>query len=281
MYLKINIFCLLLLTNITIKSGPQTSPEPTGQSPRNLTKAYVINIEDIQFHYPLKLSMTITADHHTVKATPVEKSLPAYITIDNERYDLLQFHTHTPSEHSIEGATTDAEIHFVHKNRAGNKLSVIGVLVNVKKTAPSSALDPLITLLQNTPIVKDNKQSPIINDEAQETLRMKPATAQNSTTLGTIDLNIYEILPSNKTRYRYSGSLTTPPYSEGVEWNVLNTPITVSSDFVSKVKALTAENTAREIQLSTTPLVLDEINENIQNMPPEKNTGINKHIISI
>jgi len=245
--------------------------EPTGQSPINLKNAYVIDIKDVEFNYPSRLSVTVTADHETIKCTPVTKSAPAYIIIDNERYDLLQFHTHTPSEHTIDGKGYKGEMHFVHKNKKGNKLAVVGVLIDTDLKAPKDALTPLTNLLKKIPAPKRRHKAAIINDENQETLRMETAS-KTSKTLGTISLAIYDILPKNKQMYRYSGSLTTPPYTEGVEWNVFSTPITTSPHLISKIKAFTAENTAREIQLATTPLVLDEVSEKLENRPTDAKT---------
>lgn len=37
-----------------------------------------------------------------------------YIVIDGVRYDLVQFHFHTLSEHTVNGEHYDMEMHFVH-----------------------------------------------------------------------------------------------------------------------------------------------------------------------
>ena len=43
-----------------------------------------------------------------------------------------------------------------------------------------------------------------------------------------ITINADDLLPSARRAYRYDGSLTTPPCSEGVKWLVLTTPIELS-----------------------------------------------------
>jgi carbonic anhydrase len=44
--------------------------------------------------------------------------------------------------------------------------------------------------------------------------------------------------PGKKTSYRYMGSLTTPPCSEGVFWNLLADPITMSPAQIAKFQAV-------------------------------------------
>ena len=44
------------------------------------------------------------------------------------------------------------------------------------------------------------------------------------------EFNLFSILPLNLNRYfRYDGSLTTPPCTEGVKWNILDNHIKISS----------------------------------------------------
>ena len=49
-------------------------------------------------------------------------------------------------------------------------------------------------------------------------------------------VNIRDMLPDDLDYYRFNGSLTTPPCSEGVRWLVLKQPIVASSE---QIQALT------------------------------------------
>lgn len=126
--------------------------------------------------------------------------------IDRQDYHLLQFHFHTDSEHAIDSVLAPMEIHFVHMNSKG-QLAVIGVMVELG--AHNDALD---VVLANAPTHAGEKH----------TLHNEPALA--------FDVGL--LLPSDKINdyYHYSGSLTTPPCSEGVSWYVASKSITASAE---------------------------------------------------
>jgi carbonic anhydrase len=54
--------------------------------------------------------------------------------------------------------------------------------------------------------------------------------------LQTLRQNPYNLIPSDKFSYRYEGSLTTPPCSEGLNWVVYKTPITISREQLKKFR---------------------------------------------
>jgi carbonic anhydrase len=91
------------------------------------------------------------------------------------------------------------EIHFVHRNNAGG-LGVVGVLVKPGKSNPTFA-----KIIANMP----DAEGPAV----------KAATG----------LDPSRLLPRERGYYRYSGSLTTPPCSETVEWMLLKRPIEVAA----------------------------------------------------
>jgi carbonic anhydrase len=117
------------------------------------------------------------------------------LKVGADAYRLVQFHFHHPGEHLIDGKTSAMEIHFVHRNDAG-ALAVIGVLVNPGKSNPAFA-----KIVATMPSVEG---SPV----------KAPA-----------GVDPRGLLPKTRGYYYYSGSLTTPPCSETVEWIVLKRPI--------------------------------------------------------
>ena len=133
-------------------------------------------------------------------------------------YDLLQVHFHAPSEHVVKGKHAPLEAHFVHRSKDGT-LSVIGVFIVEGKANPA-----LATLIRYLPT------------------KVTPATAVEGVTIDPNDL-----LPASMAMYRYMGSLTTPPCSEGVNWHVLSTSITASKGQIEALSAVLHMN-ARPVQ---------------------------------
>lgn len=140
------------------------------------------------------------------------------LVIDGQTYQLIQFHFHTPSEHKAEGVQYPMEVHFVHKNASG-QLAVVGAMM-MTGTANST----FESILANAPAV-----------EGEVVIDGKTVNGLN-------------ILPVSKDEYyNYSGSLTTPPCSEGVKWLVLDKPVAVSDSQINRFKNFFSLN-ARPIQ---------------------------------
>ncbi len=117
------------------------------------------------------------------------------LTIGEDQYTLLQFHPHGPSEHTIDGQSFPLEIHFVHQNDAG-QLAVVGVMF--EEGASSAAYEAIAG-----------------------------AGREGGATM---EVNLAELLPDAAGYITYDGSLTTPPCSEGVRWNLLTESMSLSSD---------------------------------------------------
>ena len=62
---------------------------------------------------------------HTIQ---IKSDVPTVLDLDDERYQLVQYHFHAPSEHTIDGERAPLEVHVVHKSADG-KLAVVGSLV--------------------------------------------------------------------------------------------------------------------------------------------------------
>jgi len=182
------------------------------QSPIDITNLKTKDIENIRFHYrPSKLN--ILNNGHTIQ---VDIDKGSSIRIDGEKYDLLQFHFHTPSEHAIEGIRYPMEIHLVHKSKKG-ELAVVGVMMVVDKH--NSVLE---SLFDNFP-----------GEEGKENLMDK--------------IDVGALLPAGERTFRYPGSLTTPPCTEGVKWNLLLAPISISNEQFTSFHDI-FENNSRPVQ---------------------------------
>ncbi|WP_227429617.1 carbonic anhydrase [Psychrobacter sp. I-STPA6b] len=135
------------------------------------------------------------------------------LMIHGEKYTLKQFHYHTPSEHQIAGVNYPAVIHFVHANDK-EELAVIGVMLN--PTGENTALTKLIQT------------------------GIEATQAHNTITIHNVDIN--KLLPTNSPYYHYSGSLTTPPCSEQVQWFVMTKPLAVSQSTLATMIQMYHDN---------------------------------------
>lgn len=56
-------------------------------------------------------------------------------------------------------------------------------------------------------------------------------------------IEIQNLIPKEyQNYYTYSGSLTTPPYTENVTWIVFKNPVNVSSEFLNHLRSLKTKN---------------------------------------
>jgi carbonic anhydrase len=195
------------------------------QSPIDIGNAVVGAPAAIEFNYtPVPLVVVNTG--HTIQVNYVEGST---VNIDGEEFELSQFHFHTPSEHVLSGQAFPMELHLVHRNVAG-KLAVVGVMIEEGITHPT-----IDTIWENLP-------------EETETSAIDRLT-----------INAADLLPSSKTYFSYTGSLTTPPCSEGVKWNVLEEPIQVSEEQIALFENLYPVN-ARPIQSANGRMIERHVN---------------------
>ncbi len=169
------------------------------QSPINIENVKEVDLPNIEFNY-LPSMISLVNNGHTVLAKLDQGS---YLEVDGEKYELLQFHFHAPSEHEINGQSFPVELHFVHKNEAGH-LAVVGIML-VEGTTNAS----LRPILENIPVEAGR-------EAALENL-----------------INASDLLPIEQTTYRYSGSLTTPPCTEGVSWFVMVNPVEISQEQIT------------------------------------------------
>lgn len=174
------------------------------QSPVDIKAPFESRTSDLKIDYKSSPA-TIVNNGHTIQVTPNDGGS---IEIDGVKYKLAQFHFHSPSEHNVDGKSFPLEVHFVHKNEKGD-LAVIGVLFE------EGAENPIIGNLWGS-----------IPGEVKKEMALAEA------------INPSDLLPADRNFYAYSGSLTTPPCSEGVKWHVMVSPLSVSSAQVSSYAAI-------------------------------------------
>jgi carbonic anhydrase len=175
------------------------------QSPINLVWSRPKKQGPITFNYSAT-SASIEDNGHTI-VTHIPSGQT--VSIRGQDYELLQLHFHAPSEHTFSGRAFPMEIHFVHKNPSGG-LGVIAVLV---------------------------EEGAVMHPSIEEIWNHLPTSKHSKVEIEKNSINPEYFLPAAHTYYHYNGSLTTPPCSESVNWNVMNTPIQLSRDQIQKFLA--------------------------------------------
>lgn len=151
------------------------------------------------------------------------------LTLGDASYQLAQYHFHGPSEHTVDGKHFPMEMHMVHKS-ADSKLAVVAAFI--AEGTHNKAFDPVWANL--------------------------PKQKGVETHYPAVKVDVDALLPTVRTSYRYDGSLTTPPCSEGVKWVVMTTPIQLSREQVGAFTSVIKDNN-RPVQALNGRKVLTDI----------------------
>ena len=184
------------------------------QSPINITMTHHGDHQQkLVFHYQTSELHELN-NGHTIQ---VSHASGCRVELNERDYKLRQFHFHAPSEHHIEGKAFPMEMHLVHQDEKGHVL-VLAVMLE------ADLASPVLTKLWNW-----------LPDQIGQEVTIP------------LQLSIAEILPTDTHHYTYSGSLTTPPCTEGVQWIVLKEPIHIAQHDVDRFVGIIGHN-ARPIQ---------------------------------
>lgn len=192
------------------------------QSPINLSGFIEAELLPIQFNYR-QGGYEILNNGHTVQVN-YEKG--SSIKVDGHTFDLLQFHFHAPSENHINGHSFPLEAHFVHADKNGN-LAVVAVMF------------------------KEGS----VNKGLKNVWPMMPKRTGDKHELSKT-VGVDDILPKNREYYRFNGSLTTPPCSEGVRWLVMKNVVEVSKEQIDTFSHVLHEPNNRPLQAVNARIIL-------------------------
>jgi carbonic anhydrase len=169
------------------------------QSPIDIETAKVRkqNLAPLVFDYKPGALHIINNGHSIQVNVPAGSTL----TVGGDRYSLVQFHFHHPSEELVNGKRSAMVAHLVHRDSQGH-LAVVAVLLD-----PGQSNATIATLWRNLPHAQGHEAVP-----------------------AGVTVNPAGLLPATRDYYTFPGSLTTPPCSEGVRWFVLKTPARISGD---------------------------------------------------
>jgi carbonic anhydrase len=170
------------------------------QSPVNITGTINADMKPIKFDYKAGGSEVINNGH----AVQVNFEPGSSIAIDGIAFELKQFHFHSPSENQINGKSFPLEAHFVHADKDGS-LAVVAVVFD------------------------EGKANPVVAAAWSQMPKSEGGKSALPTKVSGVGL-----LPASRDYYRYNGSLTTPPCTEGVRWFVMKQPMTVSKQQIEQ-----------------------------------------------
>lgn len=160
------------------------------QSPIDIRKARLNTaLQPIEFHY-IAGGATMVNTGHGVELL-VHKG--SYIVANGVRYDLQKVTFHHPSEDAVNGKLTDMDAQLLHQSADG-KFAIIVSRMNLDESHPNAMLAALWEHLPTRP------------GQTEEIKDM---------------INARGLLPNDPGYWTYTGSLTEPPCTEGVQWFVM------------------------------------------------------------
>lgn len=194
---------------------PRFAAAKTGrqQSPIDLAEPFQPGVETVFFTYQAA-ALSVTNNGHSIQ---VDCPAGSSISLGGRRYELLQFHFHTPSEHTVDGGFYEMELHLVHQNDQG-QLAVVGVFL-----ATGDAHSTLREIWEHMP------------------------TQVGQTVSNDLMIDPSDFLPTDRRSVHYEGSLTTPPCTEGVARIMMLEPIYASSDQMEQFEQVIGPN-SRPVQ---------------------------------
>ncbi|MBL5920632.1 carbonic anhydrase family protein [Lelliottia amnigena] len=184
------------------------------QSPVNIQGALKSNQGKLELAFQ-QGKQQIVNNGHTIQVSVGDGNT---LHLDNDTFALQQFHFHAPGENEIDGKQFPLEAHFVYKDKSG-ALAVLALMFQQGKSNPQ-----LAKAWQQIPTAVD--QIVALNEP----------------------LDIKALLPKQYNFYRFSGSLTTPPCSEGVRWIVLQQPVSASTEQINQFRSAIHHANNRPIQ---------------------------------
>lgn len=197
------------------------------QSPIDILTATTVKaaLPEIGFSYS-PFVMKVIDNGHTVQIN----STGSTITYNGQKYSLKQFHFHAQSEHTVDGKSAPLEVHFVHQSETTGALVVLGVMMEDGGKDNSA----IAQYLKSFPTVKETEVS----------------------TAETIDP--IQLFPDLKKYYNYTGSLTTPPCSQGLNWIVFKEKLKISTAQLAAF-AKTYSHNARPVQAMGSRIIFESL----------------------
>ncbi len=179
------------------------------QSPIDIRHPQKSKLPALHFEYATEAVNYVINNAHTIRVNYHDPAgSGSYLVVGNKRYQLTQFHFHRPSEEYVNGKRYDMVLHLMHQGAEGE---IVGVAVFLQ----AGAFSPVVQQIWAHMPMREG-QTPVPG----------------------LRLNIGALLPKDRAYYRYAGSQTAPPCSEGITWYVLKEPVEIAQQQIDAYAAL-------------------------------------------
>ncbi|MGP1716028.1 MAG: surface-adhesin E family protein [Methylophilus sp.] len=193
------------------------------QSPINVDNTITAALKPIKRLQKFPLKNIALKDHSLI----LDAGSGNMMVLDQKPYQLKYISVHAPSEHQIKQKSYAAELQMVHEDKAGHRV-IIAVML--EEGAANSTIE---TLLNSIP--KEKEQSKAL------AIRITPA----------------DLMPAKPAYYRYTGSLTSPPCTEGVQWIIMKEPLKIAKGQLTSLQQAIGEPNLRPLQDSQGRMILE------------------------
>ena len=174
------------------------------QSPINICTKSAQRVSDdnssLQLHLQDEKMLPMNSGHN-FELTVVDGQEKLYADVEGEKLQFVQVHWHAPSENTVDGSYAAMEAHFVHQGPS-DELAVVALRYRLTEQCNPH----LASFWDSFPVVEGTAESDV------------PAVPLGALLSPALLAGGY---------YRWDGSLTTPPCTEGVRWFLLKQEETV------------------------------------------------------
>ncbi|KAL6906099.1 hypothetical protein ACP4OV_003700 [Aristida adscensionis] len=210
------------------KLGPEYKlcTEGKQQSPINIDTKTVVsapNLDTLNRTYAATNAILINNGHDIMMTF---EGKVGTITVAGKAYNFVRVHWHSPSEHTINGQRYPLEMHLIHKSDDG-AYAVIAILYQYGPP------DSFYYQFKNA-----------LGEMAKEKCDFKQEDSQVAVGVA----HLRSLQKRTGSYFRYTGSLTTPPCTENVVWNILGKVRQIAKEQVALLAAPLPEKDARPAQ---------------------------------
>ncbi|KAM0286269.1 hypothetical protein ACHAQH_000998 [Verticillium albo-atrum] len=193
--------------------GNEKCATGTNQSPINLESSEWTTVPGSSLTFNID-SVPNTGAKLLNLGSTVEVVANGTLVRGGKTYSLAQFHFHTPSEHRVDSEHYPMEVHFVFQ-AADSSLSVVGFLIELGNANQALKLWP--NVFKNLNSIR---------------------TPGTLTQTGPLSFNELKNHLAKSVVFQYSGSLTTPPCTQDIAWNVVKQPVYIDLANYHKAKSV-------------------------------------------